>query len=216
MMHRNVFMNKDTAEAYDAYYKTEFGITVDSIEKKIIDELLNSVGSKEMLEIGCGTGHWTKHFEELGYAVTAVDISKPMLDIAKKRDLKAEFIIADAGSLPFKNESTDLITSITMLEFVDEIEKAVSEMRRILKKSGNLILGCLNKNSVLGRNKNNDPTFKNAVFFSDEDFDTKFLGFEIVKIKKGVHLSPDYRITDNTDEMKNNEPAFTAISLRRI
>ncbi|MBN2858311.1 MAG: methyltransferase domain-containing protein [Candidatus Delongbacteria bacterium] len=214
-MQRNVFQDKTIAESYDNYYRTDFGITVDSIEKKIIDELLNSLSSREMLELGCGTGHWTEHFEKLGYSVTALDISQPMLDIAEKRDLKADFLKADAEALPFRDGSMSLITSITMLEFVDDLEKALSEMRRVLKKGGSLVLGCLNAESLLGKNKQNDPTFKNAVFFTDEDFETKFSGFEIVKIRKGIYLRPDYSLADEAEDKEEYEPAFTGISFRR-
>lgn len=169
-----------------------------------------------MLELGCGTGHWTKHFEEKGYKITATDISDAMLETARKKGLKAELVRADAQALPFRDASFGLVTSITMLEFVDDLHAAVKEMRRILTNNGLLILGCLNRDSAIGKNKLNDPTFKDADFFTEQDFFTKFPGFGNVKIVKGVHLSPEFKIADGTEEEKKYEPAFFGVSMRRI
>jgi ubiquinone/menaquinone biosynthesis C-methylase UbiE len=49
-----------------------------------------------------------------------------------------------------------VIASVTMLEFVPDINKVLDEIERVLKPGGYLVLGCLNAWSELGKNKDND------------------------------------------------------------
>jgi len=111
----NVFIDKKISEDYDNYYSTEFGKKVDEIEKKLITELLIGLPKANMLELGCGTGHWTEFFVNQGFNVIATDISELMLNIAKKKNINAEFLIADAENLPFDKENFKLISTITCL-----------------------------------------------------------------------------------------------------
>jgi len=102
-----------------------------------------------------------------------------------------------------------------MLEFVDSIIKVVREIERVLKKKGFLIIGCLNKYSVLWKNKENDPIFKFANFYSISDISEIFNNFEIIKKLQGVYLNDKYEICDFDKSKSNIEPVFNAILLRR-
>ena len=64
------------AEGYDKWYETRRGALYDRLEKKAINGFLPpSSGGKKLLEIGCGTGHWSAFFSNKGYHLTGVDIS---------------------------------------------------------------------------------------------------------------------------------------------
>ena len=209
----NVFLEKEIARNYDEYYKTKFGKKVDEAEKKIINSLIENITPGNILDIGCGTGHWSVFLSEKGFGVTGIDISDAMLDLAKNKYPGMNFLKGNSQNLPFNNNSFDAVLSVTMLEFVDNIEKAVDEMYRVLKNSGYIIVGCLNKNSVIGKNKSNDPVFKNAVFLSTDMLHKVFHQFEITEIKTGVHLNDDYSFSDITE---NTEPAFIGIKAKKI
>jgi len=58
----NIFEKESAAEQYDRYYETEFGRAIDALEKKEISKYLEKIPRQAMLELGCGTGHWTKFF----------------------------------------------------------------------------------------------------------------------------------------------------------
>ncbi|MDD3436831.1 MAG: bifunctional demethylmenaquinone methyltransferase/2-methoxy-6-polyprenyl-1,4-benzoquinol methylase UbiE [Candidatus Gastranaerophilales bacterium] len=80
--------------------------------------------------------------------VTGVDFSPNMLEIAKKKNPRIEFLQADCTQLPFENESFDLCVISFGLRNIEEMEKAISEIYRVLKKGGifiNLDLGKPNK-----------------------------------------------------------------------
>jgi len=212
----NVFLKPDVAKEYDTYYNTEIGKKVNKIEENLIAKLLKEVPKSEMLELGCGTGHWTNFFTNNGFQVTATDISNEMMNIAKTKSIQTKFIKADSQNIPFPDNSFSVVSSITMLEFVDDQDKVLSEIYRVLKPGGWLILGCLNKFSELGKNKKNDTTFRDAKFLSQAELENKLKLFGKPKINLGVYFSPIFEILDDTSKIANTEPAFMAAAVQKI
>lgn len=211
----NVFSDKHIAENYDEYYQTEQGKRTDEIEMKIISQLLDEIPRKELLELGCGTGHWTDFFVRKGFEVTGVDISEPMLNVARSKKINATFLPGNSEALPFEDERFSVLTSITMLEFVDDQKKVVSEMYRVLKKGGWLIVGCLNADSVIGINKEKDEVFSHAKMLTSDELIALFSSFKLLMVEKGVYLNPDYEIIEPSENFTNVEPAFIALFLQK-
>jgi len=138
------------ARRYDRWYQTRFGRWADRLEKQLLAELLGQVQGKSILDIGCGTGHFSLWLVEMGYEVTAIDNSDAMLQAARaKLGDKATVQQMSAENLEFADNSFDIALMVTALEFVDEPEKALSEAARVARES--IILGVLNKQSLLGR-----------------------------------------------------------------
>ncbi|SHJ86823.1 Methyltransferase domain-containing protein [Tangfeifania diversioriginum] len=213
---RNVFLTPEVASEYDAYYQTETGKIVDNIEKEIVWAHLKELSKTNWLELGCGTGHWTKFFSESKFQITAVDNSEAMLKIARSKSLKnVEFLNADATRLPFSDNHFSGIVSITMLEFVDDLKGALNEIDRVLKPGGTLVLGCLNALSEPGKNKNNDPVFQHARFFTPNEIKEIFTRFGNPRISAGVYFSPDFELLDGTEKQSTAEPAFIAASVQK-
>jgi ubiquinone/menaquinone biosynthesis C-methylase UbiE len=209
----NIFLKKEIAENYDEYYQTDFGKEVDIIEKNIINSFLSKIPIKSnVLELGCGTGHWTKFFNKKGFNnIIAVDISNEMLKIAKKKNIDAIFLQEDSLNLTFKNNFFDTVISITMLEFVENQDKSIKEITRVLKPNGNLILGILNKNSYLGKNKEKFESFRNAKFLSINDLKNKLVDYKIIEIKGGVYVDDNFNLTKH-----GNEPLFYGVYAKKI
>ncbi|HAY98158.1 MAG TPA: class I SAM-dependent methyltransferase [Mesotoga sp.] len=94
---------------------------------------------KSVLDIGCGTGALAKAFDELGYRVTAVDASTPMVAIAK-HNLKESGVKVVQGDffekLPFEDNSFDLLVASYVVHGhkIDGREKFYRESRRICRK----------------------------------------------------------------------------------
>lgn len=204
----NVFKNEEIAGAYDAYYQTQAGKEIDAIEEKLIVEALQKVPVGKMLELGCGTGHWTKLFVETGFDVIATDISDAMLRLIIDKNLDAKILKANAEELPYKSNSFDIVASVTMLEFVASKEAVFNEIYRVLKPGGHLLLGCLNGDSQLAKNAENDPVFKNATFFVPANLENALAKFGVADLTFGVHFAPDFQVMDGTIEKDNHEPAF--------
>jgi ubiquinone/menaquinone biosynthesis C-methylase UbiE len=214
--YRNIFLNPDVASEYDSYYQNEPGKTIDKKEKEIISGHLRNLPKENWLELGCGTGHWTKFFSDWGFQITAVDNSEAMLEIARSKNMKnVQLLNADAARLPFPDVCFSGIVSITMLEFVDDLNQVLNEIDRVLKPLGTLVLGCLNAGSELGKNKNNDPVFKHAHFFTPEEIEKMLFRFGNPRISAGVYFTPDFELLDGTKQQSTAEPAFIAASVKK-
>jgi len=213
----NVFLNPAVAEKYDQYYLSESGKTVDRYEKELFRHRLGNIPRLPMLELGCGTGHWTRFFADYGFQVTAVDKSKPMLAIAKKKNIgNASFIQADVRWLPFAGHSFHVVTAVTLLEFVSEAEKVMEEIDRVLMPGGWLLLGCLNALSELGKKKDEDEVFRYARFFSPEELKKLLARFGYPVIEGCVHLSENFELLDHTPLQDTVHPAFLIASVKKI
>lgn len=188
------------AEYYDEYYNSEFGKKVDAVEKRLVEKYLEKIPTKKALEVGCGTGHWTDFFINKGFEITGIDISKNMIDIAQKKNLKdAKFEIINIEDAPYPDNSFDNIFAITSLEFVDNRQKAIEQIYRILKPGGYLLIGCLNINSFIGKTKQSNKVFAQANFFDEEQL-FKILSKFGSPIIEGCAL-----ITDRTGKIEPSE-----------
>ena len=161
------------ASSYDSWYDSARGAMYDRLERQAIDKLLADIAKQSrLLEVGCGTGNWSRYFSDKGLEVTGIDRSAEMIKIAGQKHIpNSRFEIADGLNLPFKNESFDVVAAITVLEFTTEPEKIISEMVRCVKKSkGALIIGVLNSLSGYNQKRKNKPgsVYSSAHLFSPQ------------------------------------------------
>ncbi len=211
----SVFKKEDIANEYDAYYQTEMGRQVDEIERRLLREMMTDIPRGAMLELGCGTGHWTEFFIDEGFRLTALDNSEVMLRLAEHKHIPAKFQWADAEYLPVEDESFPVVSSITMLEFVDDQEKVLDEMYRVLQPGGWLILGCLNAESMLGLTKEQSETFRDAKFLTPESLQHKLKRFGTSQLGFGVYFSSDFELLDDTANKETAAPAFMAAVVQK-
>ena len=95
---------------------------------------------ERILDVGCGTGSLTfalPDAAEIG-EIAAIDYSPIFVEEAQRRNSNPRIRIqqADACALPFPDGSFDRALSLLVLHFVPEAEKAVAEMRRVVRPGG--------------------------------------------------------------------------------
>lgn len=97
----------------------------------------------DVLDVGCGTGVLTRelmhHVGESGSS-TGLDLSESMLGVARNSCPNATFKQGSVTELPFEDGSFDVVVSSFMLMFVPDPEKAISEMLRMLRPDGRLVV----------------------------------------------------------------------------
>ena len=145
------FMRKDRA-AYDEMYAL----------------IRPVVKAKTVLELATGTGLIAKHIVNAAAHIEATDASAEMIAEAKRdtRSAKLHFSVQDMFRLPYANQSFDVVIVSNALHIVPEPEKALSEIRRVLRDDGVLVA----------------PTFThadNAFFGTAKAFFMKLAGFPL-------------------------------------
>ena len=100
-----------------------------------------AVKAKTVLELATGTGLIAKHIVNTAAHIEATDASAEMIAEAKRdtRSAKLHFSVQDMFHLPYAEESFDVVIVSNALHIVPQPEKALAEIRRVLKNDGVLI-----------------------------------------------------------------------------
>ena len=185
------------AGKYDKWFETDLGKHVAHHERKLIRELSLPVPGEKILDVGIGTGYFAADYLQFTRDITGIDISEKMLNIARARGLTNVFT-GDAASLDFPEETFDLVISITAIEFLKEPEKAISEMVRVCRKGGRVVIGTLGSGSwwavkrKWAARRDPDSIYREARFYSY--FELKHIAekFGSNAIIKGAIFVPPY------------------------
>ncbi len=103
-----------------------------------------------ILEIGCGNGLATYLLSQVGYHVIGIEISLFFLtDTTKWNSERLHFSVCDALHLPFGAETFDVVCSNDVIEHLPDAERALSEMTRVVKTGGRIIIASPNLCSPL-------------------------------------------------------------------
>lgn len=185
------------AADYDAWYATELGRYTDDVEKQLIADLAELRAGQVALDVGCGTGHHTVWLAGQGLRVAGLDESRAMLAVAqtKSGELPVEWVMARAETMPFADDSFDLVVGVASLEFVADPGLVLHEAVRVLRPGGRLVLGVLNRDSPWGRlyrqAARDDPgSVFAAAHLLGEDEVRALLGSPCT-VRKGLYHPPD-------------------------
>lgn len=127
---------KAGAKKYDSIWGSSSASGIFRIQRrsKILIEKTGMYGKNFILEVGCGTGEYTKEFIKSGYNIIATDISRDMINKAQKKNINnnAEYVICDIEKMPFKSKSFDAVVGNSVLHHLYDINSALSEIKRIM------------------------------------------------------------------------------------
>ena len=131
-------------DQYAVYYdqKTAY---LDSFEQNKLLPFLGNRNNKKILEVGAGTGRLSSRLAEYGALVTAFDISPEILKVLHKKNKNIATVIGDAESLPFPNNTFDIVTAAFLIVHLKELKYFFNEAYRVLKPSGLLALTNINQ-----------------------------------------------------------------------
>lgn len=105
---------------------------------EIVFQAVAAVRPRRFLEVGCGQGELAARVRhELGAAVVAIDQSERMVALTKEREVDAR--VGDVQQLPFESGGFDCAVAAWMLYHVEDVERALDELARVLAPGGTLI-----------------------------------------------------------------------------
>jgi len=170
------------AKGYDEWYKGGIGKFADEAETRLAFDLFSPKKNYRVLDVGCGTGNFSLKLAARGCRVTGIDLSEGMLEVARKKaeEIKPEVLFKpmDVYNLGFPDNHFDGVFSMAAFEFIAEPAKAYSEMFRVLKPGGSLLIGTINPESKWGELYLSEDFRKNSVF--------KYASFTTMEELKGL------------------------------
>ncbi len=177
---------------YEIFSKAEDG------ESKVANYLEKIAKDKIVLDAGCGTGKFLGVLENVSSKYIGVDLSFEQLIKAqmKRRKETSNFINANLKDIMLADNSVDLIVSPWVLGTVldiEEREKCLQELKRVLKKGGKIILIENDEGSEFEALRNRDKdmrtrNYNNWILSNDfnimEQIDTHFIFNDLIEARK--------------------------------
>ena len=103
-------------------------------------EALGLSGGEQVLDVACGTGNAALLARRAGAIVTGLDASPRLLEVARERVPRAEFVHGDAARLPFEDGRFDAAVSVFGLIFARPGEAAAAEIARVVRPGGRVAI----------------------------------------------------------------------------
>ena len=132
------------APKYD-FFNRLFSLRIDLWWRKRLVKWMQSDAPKQILDVATGTGELAiALWKNLQVKITAVDLSQEMLNLADKKikELGADITIqkANAENLPFESNKFDAVSVGFGVRNFENLEKGLSELRRVVKENGNVYI----------------------------------------------------------------------------
>ena len=145
---------------YEAWYQTARGCWIAGREFDLILRQLDAPAGATLLDVGCGTGHFSRRFAAIGLRVTGLDPDTAMLEHAHGLGGGVNYLPGTGTALPFGDNAYDYVTAVTSLCFIADPERALREMWRVARRT--VLLGLLNRRSLLHRQKHGRGDYRGA------------------------------------------------------
>lgn len=126
----------DLAEIYDQLYRKTFNYDQDA---ELVDSILKKYQIKDLLELGCGSGHLAQLLFEKGYTITGIDLYEEMLQIARQRLPEVKFLQQDIRHLTLERKFDAIIAmgrTFTYMTTNEDVEQSIHSIAACLNPGG--------------------------------------------------------------------------------
>lgn len=139
------FFNREYTDTYEQWYEGRYK-RAEIWQKRVMEQLVKKDDRvKNLLEFGCGTGRFTRWWEDIGIEATGGDISPLMLSQAMYL-FEGDLVMADAHFMPFKDQTFDAVAFITTFEYYRDPVQVIREAARVGRYG--IAMGMMNRNSL--------------------------------------------------------------------
>lgn len=161
-------VERHTKKMYDIYGKEYQRTREEKHKSRLYNEFLEvpcmikavgNIKGKKLLDVGCGAGIHIKKYLKKGAKCWGIDLSKSMIEMAKKNCPTVDFKLGSMTKLPYKNSSFDVVTASLSIDYIEDLIPVFKEISRVLKKGG--IFYYSNESPIASaREKYEDKNFK--------------------------------------------------------
>jgi len=235
----------DAAEAWIEFVRTGQDHYRDFVNNPAVFRLLGDVKGRRILDLACGEGYNARILARKGARVVGVDFSPRMIRAATEKEeeerLGIEYHLANARDLSrFKRLSFDLVVCIMALMDIEDYQRAIKAVHRVLKKPGRFVISvphpCFEKRSIDGqaiggwefKKGSTDRSTENALFWKvDRYFQTgrHTVNWDMDRLRTYFKTLSFHRtLTDYSDALRKggfvisrmNEPRPTRAGLKKL
>lgn len=178
-------------------------------ELRALRELLPTSGSG--IEIGVGTGRFAAPLE----IRKGIEPSRSMAEVARKRGI--EVVHGVAEHMPFADGEFDHALMVTTVCFLDDMDMAFHEVRRILKPGGSFVIGFVDRESPLGKEyqdgKGKSAFYQNARFYAVDEVISRLLKIGFCELELRQTLFRPLSEMEEVDPVKegHGEGSFVVV-----
>jgi len=149
-----IFFNKDSKSRSETIFTNPFIKYTYFKKRKDVIKLLPKLNRNAiLLDAGCSIGTFEEILNDIAspkYKIIGVDFAPKAIKIARFKSIpNSEFLCADINNLPFTNNYFDCIVMIAVIEHLSNKQKALKELKRILKNEGEIIITTPNKENII-------------------------------------------------------------------
>jgi SAM-dependent methyltransferase len=155
-------------------------------ERTLLDGLLaHFPTAASVLEVGCGTGHFTAWLATQGWWVVGLDRAPAMVAEAHHQFPALPLMLGDAHHLPCRGGAVDLVVFVTTLEFLEQPVVALAEAARVARQG--MVLVVLNRWSLGGLSRRWGPQARRPLLGQAQD-DSAIALWAMVRQATGARL----------------------------
>jgi len=173
------------------------------------------VAGQRVLDVACGAGYGTNILAQVAAEATGLDIDAAAVRKAKRKYRRSniKFVAGDCYDMPFEAGSFDVVVANEMIEHIDDHDRFIDEVKRVLRPGGSLLVSTPNK-PVYNRYKEPNvfhvsemdiPEFRDLLEHYFEH--VRFIGLRMALVSAGYDL-------DRNDQASNLAAAKTFKGVR--
>lgn len=102
------------------------------VYEHVLDRAKIGSGTR-VLDCGCGAGRFARMAADRGAFVAGIDAAAPLIEIAAERTPEGDFRVGDLETLPWPDDSFDVVTGFSAFQFADDKARALAEARRVAR-----------------------------------------------------------------------------------
>ncbi len=122
------------------------------IRFEYFNEVIGDLRGLKVLDVGCGGGLLSEEFAKKGAEVIGIDISGNSINVARKHALESnlniDYKVCSAESITINDNTFDVVTCADCLEHVDNLEKVIKEISRVIKINGKFCYLTMNRTII--------------------------------------------------------------------